>query len=88
MVPPPSPKVIYFDLNRPVEPHFPSYVPFQIIVEVFSKDIHQSIIDEWVYIIILSSMSWYVLGSPNLISDTCQLLAFNKRTSEHLGILL
>jgi hypothetical protein len=37
--PPPSPRMVSFDWNDLVEPHLPSSPPFQIRVEVNSKNI-------------------------------------------------
>ena len=58
MVPLPSLGICSIDWNSLVEPHLPSYVPFQVIVEVFSTHIHWSIVDEGASISILSSMAW------------------------------
>jgi hypothetical protein len=41
--PPPSPMMVSFDWNDLVEPHLPSYTPFQIRVEVNSKNIYRCI---------------------------------------------
>jgi len=38
--PPPSPRMVSFDLNDLVEPHLPSFSPFQIKFEVNSKNIY------------------------------------------------
>jgi hypothetical protein len=38
--PPPSPRMDYFDLDNLFEPHLPSFAPFQIRVEVNSKNIY------------------------------------------------
>jgi hypothetical protein len=45
------------------------------------------LIDEGASVSILSSVSWYALGCPQLASVTQNLLAFNRRTSQPLGIL-
>ena len=38
--PPPSPRMVSFDWNDLVEPHIPSFAPFQIRVEVNSTNIY------------------------------------------------
>jgi hypothetical protein len=45
------------------------------------------LIDEGASISILPSVAWYALGFPQLAPVTQNLLAFNKRTSQPLGIL-
>jgi hypothetical protein len=45
------------------------------------------LIDEGASVSILSSVAWYALGFPQLAPVTQNLLAFNKRTSQPLGIL-
>jgi hypothetical protein len=45
------------------------------------------LIDEGSSISILSSIAWEDLGYPPLAPVTQNLLAFNKRTSQHLGTL-
>lgn len=87
MVPLPSPEVCSFDWNSLVEPHLPSYISFQIVVEGLSSTIHLTIIDEGASISVLSSMAWQCLGSPNLVPSSNQLLAFKRNTSEPLGVL-
>jgi hypothetical protein len=87
MEPPPSNEAILFDWNGITGPHLPSYVPFQIIVQVCGRDVPQTIVDDGASISILSSTSWKDLGCPQLVSVTQNLLSFNKRTIEHLGIL-
>ena len=67
MVPLPSPEVCSFDWNSLVEPHRPSYVPFQIIVVTLSSMIYQTIIDEGASISILCYMPWKSIGFPNLV---------------------
>ena len=82
MVPLPSPEVCSFDWNSLVELFLPSYVPFHISIEGISSTIHWTIIDERASIIILSSMAWQGLGSPNLGPTSSQLLAFNTSINE------
>jgi hypothetical protein len=45
------------------------------------------LIDEGASVSILSSVAWYALGCPQLEPVTQNLLAFNRRTSQPLGIL-
>jgi hypothetical protein len=44
-------------------------------------------IDEGSSVSILSSIAWKALGYPQLVSVTQNLLYFNRRTSQPLGIL-
>jgi hypothetical protein len=85
--PPPSPRMVSFDWNDLVEPHLPSSTPFQIRVEVNSKNIYRCIVDEGASASILSSSAWKALGSPELVSASHELLDFDRRPSEYLGIL-
>ena len=54
---------------------------------MLSSTIHRTVIDEGAFISILSSTAWQGIGSPNLVLASSQLLAFNKNTSEPLGVL-
>jgi hypothetical protein len=85
--PPLSTEAILFDWGVLTGPHLPSHVPFQITVQVRGRDVPQTLIDEGVSISILSSIAWYALGCPQLAPVTQNLLAFNRRTSQPLGIL-
>jgi hypothetical protein len=85
--PPPSNEAIYFDWGVLNGPHLPSYIPFQITVQVFGWDVPQTLIDEGSSVSILSSISWQALGFPPLMPVTQNLLAFNRRTSQPLGTL-
>jgi hypothetical protein len=78
--------MVSFDWNDLVEPHLPSSIPFQIRVEVNSKRNYRCIMDERASVSILSS-SWQDLGSSELVSDSHELLYFDRRPSEYLGIL-
>jgi hypothetical protein len=84
---PPPRNVITIDWNALTEPRLPSYVPFQIIVEVCGRNIPNTIIDEGASVSILSLNAWQALGSPQLASVTQNLLDFNRRVSQPLGIL-
>jgi hypothetical protein len=85
--PPPSTEAILFDCGALTGPRLPSHVPFQITVQVRGRDVPQTLIDEAVSVSILSSVSWYALGCPQLAPVTQNLLSFNRRTSQPLGIL-
>jgi hypothetical protein len=85
--PPPSPRMVSFDWNYLVEPRLPSSTPFQIRVEVNSTNIYRCIVDEGTSASILSSLVWKVLGSPELVFASHELLDFDRRPSEYLGIL-
>jgi hypothetical protein len=86
---PPSPRMVSFDWNDLTEPFLPSSSPFQITVMVESmlKGVRRCIVDEESSASILSSSSWKALGSPNIVLATSELLAFEKRPSECLGIV-
>ena len=86
MVPPPSSVVTSFDWNRLAGFCLP-YVPFQIIVQVCNMIVSCTIIDEGALVSILSSTAWQALGSLLLAPVTQNLLAFNRGTSQQLGIL-
>jgi len=84
--PPPSPRMVSFDWNDLVEPCLPSSSPFQIRVEFNSTNIYRCIMNEGASASILSSLVWKVLGSPKLGSASDELLAFDRRPSEYLGV--
>jgi hypothetical protein len=85
--PPPSTKAILFYWGVLTGPRLPSHIPFQITVQVLGRDVTQTLIDEGASVSILSSIAWYALGCPQLAPVTQNLLAFNRRTSQPLGIL-
>jgi hypothetical protein len=84
---PPSTEAILFDWGALTGPRLPSHIPFHITVQVHGQDIPQTLIDEGASISILSSVAWYTLGCPQLAPVTQNLLSFNRRTSQPLGIL-
>jgi hypothetical protein len=85
--PPLSNEAIHFDWDVLTRPHLPSYIPFQITVQVCGRDVTKTLIDEGSSVSILSSIAWQALGCPSLASVTQNLLAFNIRTSQPLGTL-
>jgi hypothetical protein len=85
--PPPSNEAILFDWGVLARPCLPSHIHFQITVQVCGRDVPQTLIDEGASVSILSSVAWYALGCPQLALVTQNLLAFNRRTSQPLGIL-
>jgi hypothetical protein len=87
MEPPPSNEAIRFDWDVLTGPHLPSYIPFQITVQVCGRDVTKTLIDEGSSVSILSSIAWQALGCPSLAPVTQNLLAFNRRTSQPLGFL-
>jgi hypothetical protein len=87
MEPPLSNEAILLDWGALLESRLPSYIPFQIIVQVCGRDVPQTIVDEGASVSILSSIAWKALGSPQLVSVTQNLLDFNRRASQPLGIL-
>ena len=87
MVAPPSSLVASFDWNRFAGFRLPSYVPFEITVQALGLVVPSTIIDEGASVSILSSTTWQAFGSPPLAPVTQNLLTFNRRTSQPLGIL-
>jgi hypothetical protein len=87
MEPPPSNEAIHFDWDVLTGPRLPSYIPFQITVQVCGRDVTKTLIDEGSSVSILSSIAWKALGCPPLAPVTQNLLAFNRRTSQPLGTL-
>jgi hypothetical protein len=85
--PPPSNEAILFDWGALTGPRLPSHIPFQITIQVRGRDVPQTLVDEGASVSILSSVAWYALGCPQLAPVTQNLLAFNKGTSQPLGIL-
>jgi hypothetical protein len=85
--PPPSNEAIRFDWDVLTGPPLPSYIPFQITVQVCGRDVTKTLIDEGSSVSILSSITWQTLGCPSLVPVTQNLLAFNRRTSQPLGTL-
>jgi hypothetical protein len=85
--PPPSNKAIHFDWDVLTGPRLPSYIPFQITVQVCGRDVTKTLIDEGSFVSILSSIAWQALGCPTLAPVTQNLLAFNRGTSQPLGTL-
>jgi hypothetical protein len=81
MKPPSSTEAILFYWGVLTRARLPSHIPFQIIVQVRGWDVPQTLIDEGVFISILSYVAWYTLGCPQLALVTQNLLAFNRRTS-------
>lgn len=86
-VPAPSSMVTSFNWSRLVGYRLPPYVPFQIIVQSYNVVVPRTIIDEGASCSIMSSTAWKYLGSPYLVPVIQNLLAFNRGTSELLGIL-
>jgi hypothetical protein len=85
--PPPRNEAILFYWGVLTRPCLPSHIPFQITVQVHGQDVPQTLIDEGASVSILSSVAWYALGYPQLAPVTQNLLDFNRRTSQPLGIL-
>jgi hypothetical protein len=85
--PPPSNEAICFDWDVLTAPRLPSYIPFQITVQVCGRDVTKTLIDEGSSVSILSSLAWKALGGPPLAPVTQNLLAFNRRNSQPLGTL-
>jgi hypothetical protein len=67
---PPSNEVILFNWGVLTGPCLPSHIPFQITVQFCGRDVPQTLIDEGVSVIILSSFAWQALGCPQLAPVT------------------
>jgi hypothetical protein len=83
----PSTEAILFDWGVLTGPHLPSHIPFQITVQVYGRDVPQTLIDEGASVSIFSSIALYALGCLQIALVTQNLLSFNRRTSQPLGIL-
>ena len=62
-------------------------VPFHISVQVTTRRIIHTIFYEGTSVNILSSTSWKVIGSPQLVLANDQILDFNRIPTTSLGIL-
>ena len=62
-------------------------MPFEITVQAFGLVVPNTIIEEGTSVSILSLTTWQDFGSPPLAPVMQNLLAFNRRTSQPLGIL-
>jgi hypothetical protein len=85
--PPPTNEAIHFDWDVLTGPRLPSYIPFQITVQVCGRDVPQTLIDEVSSVSILSSIAWQALRCPPLVLVMQNMLSFNRRTSQPLGTL-
>ena len=56
-------------------------------MNVTTRRILHTIVDEGPFVSILSSTTWKALGSPQLVPATDQILAFNHRPTAPLGTL-
>jgi hypothetical protein len=88
MTPPSSNQMISINWNHLTEPCLPSYVPFQITMQVYDRNIPNTIIDEGYFVIILFANAWHTCGSLQLVPVTQNLLTFDRRVSQLLGIFL
>jgi hypothetical protein len=68
--PPPSYEAIHFDWGLLTGPRLPSFIPFQITVQVCGRDVPQTLIDEGSSVTILSSIAWQASGCPPLAPVT------------------
>jgi hypothetical protein len=84
---PPSNEAIFLNWGMLTRPRLPSYIPFNITVQVCGRDIPQMLTDKGSFVIILSSIAWQALDYPQLVLVTQTLFAFNRRTRHPLGIL-
>jgi hypothetical protein len=87
MAPPSSNQMISINWNHLTESRLASYVPFQITMHVFYRNIPNTIIDEGDSISILFLNSWQGFGSLQLTPVTQNQLTFDRRVSKTLRIL-
>jgi hypothetical protein len=87
MAPPSSNHIISINWNHLTEPRLPSYIPFQITVQVCDRNIPNTIIDDGSSVSILFVNAWKSFGSSELAPMTQNLLTFDIRVSQPLGIL-
>jgi hypothetical protein len=62
--PPPSNEAIFFYWGALTRPCLPSHIPFTITVQVFGRDVPQTLIDEGSSVSIFSSIAWKDLVYP------------------------
>jgi len=86
-VPPLSSRSVSFDWDSLVEPHLPYAAPFQIKVKVNSRNVYWCMVDEGSFASIISSLTWKALSSPKFLIAQSQLLAYDKRPGESMGVL-
>ena len=65
----------------------PSDAYFQIKVQIGHYTIARCIVNEGASISILSARAWRGMGPPILMSTNTQLLYFDRKTSQYLGIV-
>ena len=87
MAPPSSNQMISINWNHLREPRLPSYVPFQITLHVCDKNIPNTVINEGASVSILSMNAWQAFGSSQLAPMNQNMLTFDRRVSQPLGIL-
>jgi hypothetical protein len=63
------------------EPCLPALVAFQILVKIWNITVHRCIIDEGASTCIMSKIVWQKLGSPELISSSITLRAYDEQHS-------
>lgn len=86
-VPPPTYRSVSFDWDNLLEPPLPSILPFQIMVRVNSTNFYRCMLDEGSSASIISSLTWKSLGFPKLLATDSQLLGYDRRPSEYMGVL-
>ena len=84
---PPSSRSSFFDWDSLVQPHLPFAAPFQIKVRVNSTNVYRCMVDEGSSASIISSLTWKDLGSPKLLIADNQLLTYDRRPGESMGVL-
>jgi hypothetical protein len=87
MAPASSNQMISINWNHLTEPRLPYYMHFQITVWVCDRNIPNTVIDEGSSVSILSTNAWKYFGSPQLAPVTQNMLTFDKRVGQPLGIL-
>ena len=62
-------------------------MPFQITVHAYDKAIPSTVLDEGASVSLMPFTTWQALSSPHLVPVAQNLLAFDRGTSQLLGIL-
>jgi len=87
MIPPPSSLVASFDWSRLTTYRLPSHVPFWVTVHNYNTSIPGTLLDEGASVSLMPATTWQALGSPQLVPAAPNLTAFDRGTSQPLGIL-
>jgi hypothetical protein len=85
VVDPTSTQLITFDSDSR-EPRLPAQLAFQIPVKIWNTIVYRCIIDEGASTCIMSKHVWQKNGSPQLVTSTITLRAYNGRPTSSVGL--